>query len=186
MLRNLTYFFILGFLLNACVFSNCETIDLTKEEKSYFDTFQTNKTLKFKNKILNSTIIFNIDFKIMEYSTCSKIEIGPFVNQYFNIQYESNISDSNWLTQFSIYFEKEKKQKKCFKEFRCLDFYTNFYDETDKLKWIEFKNKPLQVLFLDKHKFKEQPNNYVKAIYWSKKYGLVRFDTFDGQYFELQ
>lgn len=181
------------FLLNSCLFSNCNEVQLSKDDKTWIQCYGNVDTILFTSNYSNVDT-FVLEEKYDAYTTCSKFELGPDVYNYIGIDY-SKLSNSKKSSQH-IYIGIDKdfshgEGRECIKSFQIYDLNASF-DSLNKrnlnIKWVEFprlsKNKIKSMNFEVGDEFSGTSED-IKSFVWSKKYGLLRYELKTGEIFSL-
>lgn len=196
MIRNLKLIItliILGFVTNSCQFSGCEVKNISKSEQEWFDCYNEDQILTFKNQYgnIDTFIVQNID---TTYSPCNKFELGPNQYQKISISLKSNrLEKSRVFNGIQIIFEQSYDEDYCDKSFYMFDYksYRNtnidrYFD--DSLLILNNLNKEEVHCFIfdSKHDDYYNTNDYgLRKFYWSKKNGLVKYIIQDSLEYEL-
>ena len=187
-LKFLLVYCLIHYLTGCNWYSNCPKLDLTEEELSWFNAYELGDIIVLEsNKNKRDTLI--VVGKTYGYSPCNKFELGPFQHGEFSIKlvprYDS--MDSDFL---SIYYHFEKWDSIVTKKaFVVYDLHlSNDYGKRklkEKRIFLQQKKDSIDTYLTDSTNSYLNNNQYVISFNWSKEYGLVKYETSQGEIFEL-
>lgn len=188
------YFAIVAVSLTSCVFSNCKQILLSKEDNKWFDFYQINDTLIYKcSDALIDTII--IDEYEHYLSDCNKIESSEY--QYEQAKCSGSLlrnkrkvkGDKAFIIEFSKYLQDSNSS--CSKYFTVynlvVDEFTDHREKFNirKIKLPNWKDE-IETFFVQEGRGnRSRGKGRINSFYWSKEYGLVRYETKKGEVYDL-
>lgn len=177
-------------LLNSC--GKCVETNLTDEEKKWFSIYEKGQTIIFKSNEGNLDTLFVSEKKEGHGNeNCNYYGIGPIQPNIMYIILKLKNCKSEWNCDVGISVSKDQVDKKCFPGFYAFGLYQegNLKNEDSKLE--NFKISTTDKRFNDVYKFEDGVNaknsslTFIKSFHWDKKEGLIRYDTSEGEIFEL-
>ncbi len=173
--------------LTGCLFSNCEKIDLKKEDLKKLEFYNGLKYLVFKSDSGNVDTL-TVTFNDLSYSPCNKFELSEFQYQNRDISFKnsgwhgdtySGISfslDNEYRDDSSAVFYLNVHCAMCeYDEFSSIDTITNIHSSKTyickKFSWDGSAGSG---------KDKE-----IEDFHWNDSIGLVRYTTHSGEKYEL-
>lgn len=180
--------------LNRCVTSGCTKISLSKSEKEWIQVYDSNQVVVFRSN-LKHLDTFIVSYVYDLYTPCNRIELSQYEYNYSIVKLKSKRCHGSYHCEVSLEFSKklqESEQIQCNKYFRVFDLWSDDFDLLDSLKKqnisLNSSNEKIDTYYFD------QENNakdidagicFIKSFNWNKKRGLVRYETKDGEIFEL-
>jgi len=181
----------------GCIFSNCEKVELSSNDRSWMNAYSLGDSLLFESNL--STIdTFLITYHASFFSDCNKFEKGPL--QYEEsairaVKINQTVKDDHYSCGF--YFRQTKefqvtKEEISSKKLNVFDFNTkSFHELKNKASEVFIqtqyhKGEKLGYLFENKDTNRRRPcTNRVSSFVWSKHYGLLQFELESGEKFTL-
>ncbi len=181
------------FTLQSCLFSNCNEISLSEEERKWVEFYEKSDTLIFSN---NEDVrdIFVLSKKYEDYTTCSKIELGPDVYNYLGITFLETGKPNKRSNKINISLKKDFQHianNEFIKSFQVFDLRSSFDNPEDTALVTEYidlqglKSRIKTYFFKVGDSFSDNTNNKIRSYNWSKKFGLVKYVLKNGQTFHL-
>lgn len=176
-------------LLNSC---NCVETHLTKEEKEWFLVYKKGQNIIFKSNLGNlDTIIVGEKKELHGNKDCNYFGIGSIQNHIMDIRLKYKICRNESYCEGGISISKDLVDEKCFPGFSVLGLtYSDVYQKNEP-KREKIKLTTVNKIFKSAYYFEDGVNadnfgnNYLKSFYWDKKEGLIRYESHDGEVFEL-
>lgn len=176
-------------ILASC---NCVETHLTDEERIWFKAYEKGQIIVFKSNLGNiDTLVVTNKTEIFGNKECNWYEIGTIQNNIINIDLKSKICRNEPYCTGGISISKDKQDEKSFPSFSFLGLmYSKIYQtEEPIMKSVKLtsnnKTYPYALYFEDKVNANNFGNNYLKSFYWDKKEGLIRYESHEGEIFEL-
>lgn len=180
--------------LQSCLFSNCNEIELSKDDRNWANCYQGINSLVFSNDS-NEQAKFNLKSEYEDYTTCSKFELGPDVYNYYGLEF-SQVGKSNKLNnKICINLDRDFEHgadKECIKSFQVLDLGSSFDNTVDTMlvvKYIDlptFSSHPIKTYYFEVgDSFSDKSTDYVRSFYWSRQFGLVQYELINGEIYKL-
>lgn len=183
---------ILIFSLTILTSCHCVETHLTKEEKEWFSAYEKGQSIIFKsNRGHLDTLIVTEKVETFGNKDCNWFEIGTIQNNMLNINFKSKtcLSEANCEGIISISKDKPDEKEIPFIRLFGLEFAPKA--EHSLLKKKSIKLSMTKTVYKSAYFFEDQINsnsygsNYLKSFYWDKKVGLIRYDLYNGEVFEL-
>lgn len=188
-MKNLLLMIVSLVILISC---NCTETNLTKEEKKWFSIYEKGQNLIFKSDRGSlDTIIVLEKVETHNNKNCNYFGIGSMQPNVMIITLKSNACRNEPYCNGEIFISKDKVDRNYVPSFSLygLNQINELEKDTSKLKSIKLNSKDRiykQVyIFTDGLNAKSYGNNYLKSFYWDKNEGLIRYDTNEGEVFEL-
>ncbi|CAM3488023.1 hypothetical protein [Flavobacterium chungbukense] len=190
---NKKVFIIIGiiFFLHSCT-CKCVKTHLTKEEKQWFSVYQKQQEIIFESNLGNLDTLVVVDkYEIYGNKDCNCREIGTIQNNMMNIDLKSKICHNDSYCVSSVSISKDEVSQKSFPSFNLFGlFYSGSHIKSLPQKtWVMLKTTKKKYtnvyIFEDGINAKNFGRGYLKSFYWDKKEGLLRYDTSEGEIFEL-
>jgi len=188
------FILLIALTFESCIFSGCEKLDLAKEDIEWFETYQINQKLFFKNQFnqIDSLIVYD---KSLKYTQCNKFELSEYQYQKIYIRIndlnENNLAKNN---KIQVTFTQKEKKDLSLKNFIVNGFYFNIQDLNTELNDTIIKLKHFNKDKVKCYVFesKNSPayghsNSKLNKFYWNKEKGLVKYiinDTLEYEIFE--
>ena len=144
----------LFWVLNSCVFSNCEKLNLSDADIEWFSCYEEGQTLYFENQYgqVDTLVVFTSK---VYYSQCNKFELDPYQNQNEEIRLnDKNIKQLSGNNRVQIVFTQENKNsssRKVFHMFGSSYATQDDFSRKNALKKIKLKHqKKIIPIFLKK------------------------------------
>ena len=170
----------------------CIKTNLTKDEKQWFSVYKKGQKIIFKSNLGNlDTLSVTDKYESYGNKDCNCNEVGTIQNNMMNIDLQSKICHNNSYCISGISISKDQIDQKCFPSFNIFGLYfSQIHKETlPTEQWLILKTSGKKCshvyIFEDGINAKNYGNNYLKSFYWDKKEGLIRYDTSEGEVFEL-
>lgn len=172
-------------------YSGCQKINLTMEELSWFDVYDIGDTIVLESNKKNRDSLVVV-IKDVDYSPCNKFELGNYQKNKYLVQLTSiNCTSNPDFTTVAYRFDKVDSVE-TIKGFDVYDLsFSNRYKGHLKTEFKKTKIYSLQtkdsvnVYLADSTNCNFSKNQNIISFYWSKENGLVRYETCNGEIFEL-
>ncbi len=180
-------FFLVFIMLYSC---NCRQVDLKDSEKEWLNPYKRGDILVFKSNRGNVDTLFvteKNEFFTNEY--CEWFTIGNTQNQGINIDLKSNICHNESYCESEISIIKSNIDKETAPFFRI--FGLEFSDVISKLIKQKVVLSTTGKIYNNSYLFQSEVNannygnNYLKSFFWDKKDGLIKYESNDGEIFEI-
>ncbi len=177
-------------ILNSC--GKCVETNLTKEEKVWFSIYEKGQTVIFKSNQGNlDTLIVSEKIDDHGNKNCNYYGIGSIQPNimYIILKLKNCKNESNCDVGISV--SKDQVDKKCFPGFYAFGLYQNGVLKNEDSKLQNFKIAATDKIYNNVYQFEDGINaknvslTIIKSFYWDKKEGLIRYDTSEGEIFEL-
>ena len=174
-------------ILTGCLFSDCEKIDLKKEDLAKLEFYDDLEYLVFKSDSNNIETLI-VTGNGLSYSSCNKFELSEFQYQSKTIRF----INSGWHGDFysSISFTLDNK----YRNDSSAVFYLRVHcamNEYNKYVSIDTISNPfLSKSFVGK-KFPwdgslgSGKDDEIRSFHWNDSIGLVRYTTKGGEKYDL-
>ena len=182
---------LLAIILNSCT---CVETHLTNEEKEWFSAYKKGETIIFKSNLGNLDTI-SIIKKIETHGNkeCNWLEIGTIQNHIMRIVFKPKVCRNESYCEGVIGISKDEIDEESLPFFRIfgLEYDPNLQKNKLKLKEENIKlittneNYPSAYYFENGVNANGYGTNSPKSFYWDKKDGLIKYETKDGEVFEL-
>lgn len=177
-------------ILSSC--GKCIETHLTIHEKEWFCVYKKNQNIIFKSNLNHlDTIVVTEKIETHNNMDCNYYGIGPMQPHVMYITLNSKICHNESYCDGGIFISKDQADKIFFPSFRLFGlYYSKINPEIlDKEEWLILNTSQKKYshvyIFEDGINAKNFGNNYLKSFYWDKKEGLIRYDTSEGEVFEL-
>lgn len=189
MKTNLIFTMLALIVLGSC---NCVETHLTKEEREWFNSYEKGQNIIFKSNRGNlDTIVIEEKLETYGNKECNWFQIGSIQNNMINVVLKPKTCRTEFYCDGGISIDKDHLDEKCFPGFRLFGLmYSKSYQENNPLQvkiklMINDKIYPSAYCFEDGINANNFGNNYLKSFCWDKKEGLIKYETHDGEVFEL-
>ena len=192
MKKNIILLFSAIFLLflNSC--GKCVETNLTDEEKKWFSVYEKGQSMIFKSNLGNMDTIVAVE-KVKQHnnSDCNYYGIGPMQPEIMFITLKLKNCNNGSYCEGGIFISKDEADKIFNPSFRLfgLSYSQAYVNSLSKETWLVLKTtkgKYTKVhVFEDGINAKSFGRGYLKSFYWDKNEGLIRYDTNEGEIFEL-
>jgi hypothetical protein len=185
---------LIALTFESCIFSDCEKLDLVNEDIEWFEPYEINQKLFFKNQFndIDSMIVYD---KSLKYTQCNKFELSEYQYQkaYLRINdlNESNLARNN---KIQITFTQKEKKDLSLKNFVVYGYYFNIHDLNTELNdtIIDLKHFNKDKVKCYVFESKNSPayghsTSKLNKFFWNKEKGLVKYivnDTLEYEIFE--
>ena len=173
--------------LQSCLFSNCNEIKLSKEDKSWMAPYNNVESVVFKSD-QNNLDTFFFKERSESYTTCTKIELGPNIYNSSGMSFQSKNTSKKSPKGFYIGLTKDyfhELPSGCIIDLDVFDLNLHF----DSIKDLNFEivvNLHNQRKYYTIRESRESgQNTTIKSYNWSKKSGLMRYEMNTGEFFHL-
>lgn len=177
-------------LLNSC--GKCIETNLTNEEKEWFSVYEKGQTMIFKSNLGHlDTLVVAEKVKQHNNSDCNYYGIGPMQPEIMFITFKLKNCNNESYCEGGIFISKDEAYKIFNPSFRLfgLSYSQAFANLLSKETWCVLKTTKRKYtnvyVFEDGINAKSFGRGYLKSFYWDKKEGLIRYDTSEGEIFEL-
>jgi hypothetical protein len=184
---------ILSILLFVFVCScNCVETNLTKEEREWFSTYEKGQMIVFKSNLGKlDTIVVTEKIETHNNKNCNWFEIGPTQPNIMFITLKHKVCHNDPYCEGKIFISKDKENEKCYPGFSFFGLL-----QKNELKYLVPKLEKIKLISRNKvysqvYCFEDGVNangygiNSPKSFCWDKKEGVIRYETHDGEVFEL-
>ena len=180
---------LLAIVLNSCT---CVETHLTEDEKSWFSAYDKGQVIIFKSNLGNlDTIVVTEKLETHNNKNCNWFEIGTIQPEIMFITLKSKICHNNSYCEGQIFISKGKESEKCYPGFSFFGLLQKnepkyLVSNLEKIKLIVS-----DVTYSQVYHFENGVNangygtNSPKSFYWDKRAGLIKYETHDGEVFEL-
>jgi hypothetical protein len=177
--------------------SGCKKVSLSKSDLEWFNAYEEGDTLIFRSQTGEKDTLVVITAGSY-YSDCNRFELGDY--QYntakFSMRYIKNGKLEMLENTIELSFSKgieNRNQSNSSKRFSVWDLDSSPKDmsivETEEIQLSTTKNKHLVYVFLAGDSWYTRDSDSgsfdLEAFYWSKNYGLMRYDKKGGDIYEL-
>jgi hypothetical protein len=176
-------------LLCSC---NCVETHLTKEEKEWFSVYKEGQNIIFKSNLGNLDTIIVVEKKELHGNKdCNYFGIGSTQPHVMFITLKSKICQNDPYCEGEIFISKDKENEKCYPGFSFFGLLQKNDLEYLVPKLEKIKLNITNITYSEVYCFEEGVNangygiNSPKSFCWDKKEGLIRYETRDGEVFEL-
>jgi hypothetical protein len=175
---------ILEICIKGCIFIGCEIIKLPTKEKKYFKESKLDENFIFKSNLGRFDTLKVV--KLYDrYTSCNKWERSNYQYNKNYIALSSSLSNGKIYINYTINYLKEIERGFNFK-----DLYGYFYDDEikeciERVKISSFKDS-LECYTFNTSNSKSDYNGIIKSFSWNKEHGFLRYETKEGEVFELQ
>jgi hypothetical protein len=185
-MKNYILIFI-ALMLNSCT---CKQVNLTENEKQWLDPYEKGDLLVFKSNLGNiDTIVVTKKVNFYTNENCEWFTIGDTQNQGINIDLKPKKCHNKSYCEGEISIIKSTVEKDTAPFFRI--FGLEFSKNTSHLIKREIILSTNGKVYNSAYLFQEglnadnYGNNYMKSFIWDKKDGLIRYESADGEIFEI-
>jgi hypothetical protein len=191
-IKNTLLLILFTIILSSCNFCNCVETHLTEDEKSWFSAYEKGQKIIFKSNLGNLDTI-EITKKVETYGNkdCNWFEIGRIQNNIMSIEFKPKVCHNESYCDGGMYIGKDDINKKAFPTFILFGL-----TQKNGLKYLVPKQENIKLITTSKtysqvYHFEKGVNaksfgtNPPKSFYWDKKDGLIKYETKDGEVFEL-
>ena len=186
------FVFLIFFACNP--FKDCNKVKVDENQLAWLESFKTRKNLRYKSD-LGKIKKFKIKKKPEYYTECLKLSRGANIYQFLGYRMlpmsGSTKEDSIFSIDLHEYISTEDFDYS-YKGITIFGYDVSFNDETNPKLRLDtlLLNETLVVVSYffergDGLNPQSPKGDYTKNFHWSKKYGLVRFETLKGEVFEL-
>lgn len=177
------------FILYSC---NCVETNLTKEEREWFSAYEEGQMIIFKSNLSNlDTIIVAEKIETHNNKNCNWFEMGATQPNVMFITLKHKFCNNDPYCEAKIFISKDKEDEKCYPGFSFFGLLEKnepayLIPKLEKIKLI-MKNK----IYSQVYCFEDGLNangygiNSSKSFCWDKKEGLIKYETHEGEIFEL-
>lgn len=177
-------------LLNSC--GKCIETNLTNEEKEWFSVYKKGQNIIFKSNLSRlDTIVVTEKIRQHNNSNCNYYGIGPMQPEIMFITLKLKNCDNESYCEGGIFISKDEAGKIFNPSFRLfgLSYSQSYANLLSKETWCVLKTTKRKYtnvyVFEDGINAKSFGRGYLKSFHWDKKEGLIRYDTSEGEIFEL-
>lgn len=188
-IKKILLFILFTIFLNSC---NCVETKLTDDEKEWFSAYDKGQIIIFKSNLGNlDTIEVSEKLETHNNKNCNWIEIGTTQPEIMFITLKPKICRNNSYCEGQIFISKVKESEKCYPGFSLFGLL-----QKNGLKYLIPKLEKIKLIATNKtysqvYHFENGVNangygtNSPKSFYWDKKDGLIKYETKEGEVFEL-
>jgi hypothetical protein len=184
--------------LSSCFQTGCKKIDLSHEEKVWFDVFEKGDLFLYKKDDLTIDT-FKVTGISLSYTVCNKFELSKY-------QYNEGGGRLKLLNSRSVYPKKVlvnftkslqyngQERDPCLKYFTVFDLSSDCIKDlggipVDSIEVPGIPNRLLMTYRFDKDSSYMHDSNgghtYLTSFNWSKEYGLIRYTTNKDEVFDF-
>ncbi|MFH7011071.1 hypothetical protein ACHRV5_04325 [Flavobacterium sp. FlaQc-52] len=184
-------FVIVASTLSSCN-CKCTKTHLSKDEKEWFSAYKKGQQIIFKSNLGKLDTLFVADkYETYDNKECNCYEVGNLQYNMMHIDFKSRICHNDSYCVSGVSISKDEINKKSFPTFNVFGL---FYPDVQVKpipteSWVvlrtSLKKYTHVYVFEDGINAKNFGNNYLKSFYWDKREGLIRYDTGEGEIFEL-
>lgn len=181
-------FVLLVYLLQSCVFSNCEQKDLPQSEKEWTKPFKTGQKWVYtsnKDRVDTLTVLEVRDI----YSPCNKLELGDYEFNQIDIRLKSNLLTKKTYGDIQFITSVDNEEGRISQLFCFIDLsdtYNDLNKEVVQSKvFVPKRSDSVRAYTFNQSNSKSEYEGIISSFSWSKKHGIVRYETKDGEVFEL-
>ncbi len=182
------------FLVSSCnPFNNCEKVNVDKNELEWINGISNRDTLVFKSNFgkIKQYIVENIT---SDYSSCNKIELSPYIYESLGLKMfplsEPKSEDSTFSILLYEHYDSEE-YKWAYKGINVFSYHVSIKDESNNAlitDTIAINNSKIKTYYFERGVYepiKSDMGSNMKSFHWSKKLGLVQFETAKNEIFKL-
>lgn len=171
---------------------NCVETHLTKEEKEWFSVYNKGQIIVFESNRGNyDTIEVTEKLETHGNKDCNWIEIGTIQPHIMSVTFKPKVCHNESYCEGGISINKDKVDEITFPSFSLFGlYYSKLYQIIEPQKRV-VKLSNTNKSYSSAYYFEDGVNangfgtNCPKSFYWDKKEGLIRYDSKDGEIFEL-
>jgi hypothetical protein len=187
--KGIALLILLSIVLYSC---NCVETHLTKDEKAWFSAYEKGQTIIFKSNLGNlDTIEITKKLETHGNKNCNWLEIGTIQNHIISTTFKAKVCRNESYCDGGISISKYDVDEKAFPSFSLFGlFFSKSYNKQE-LKTDSVKLNTTNKIYSQVYHFENGVNangsgvNPPKSFYWDKKEGLIKYETKDGEIFEL-
>jgi len=176
----ISLFLISSTVFTSCLFSNCDQILLSDEDKAWCELYDTSQVLIFKSNLGN---IDTFTITTTNYlSQCNKFELSDYQYQRMSVVYNKN---NHEFASLSI--QKTTQNKPCTKTIQIGNLKSDFsHLATEYIQLPNVKNSVKSNYFLASAntEITNFDSRKIKSFNWHKTFGLLQYITQDGEIFK--
>lgn len=196
MINTISIFLPIILVLQSCVFSDCKRVELTHDEKEWFNAYRTDDTLLFRSNLgkIDTLVVKSMSDS---YTACNKFELGDYQYNEAGMVLQSSNSHGLGSGHSKIFMNFTKSLQydtlePCDKYFKVFDLFSERIGAMDSIP-----SDTLQISGLSNHlvTYLFKPGVYasdgdsgdqkIVSFNWSKEYGLVRYTIFTGEVYDF-
>ncbi len=185
---------VLLLILCAIIFNSCNCVEtqLTDDEKEWFSAYDKGQIIIFKSN-LGSIDTIEVSEKLQTHNNknCNWLEIGRIQPEIMFITLTSKNCQNDPYCEGQMFISKSKESEKCYPGFSFFGLL-----QKNELKYSLPNLEKIKLIMSNKtysqvYHFENGVNangfgiNSPKSFYWDKKEGLIKYETKDGEIFEL-
>ncbi|OXB10873.1 hypothetical protein B0A81_02605 [Flavobacterium plurextorum] len=177
-------------VINSC--GKCVETNLTKEERAWFSVYEKGQSIVFKSNLGNlDTLLVSEKIETHNNKDCNYYGIGPMQPNIMFITIESKVCHNAPYCNGEIYISKDKIDVSYLPSFSLFGLNQKGELTEDASKFRKINLTTTNILCSQVYHFEDNinasngGNNYLKSFDWDKKEGLIRYDTNEGEIFEL-
>lgn len=189
LLKNILFCKYLVLVLYSCNLDvNCNKVTLAKADLDFFNIYNISDTiiLKSNKEHFDTLIVFD---KFRRFSRCNKFELGKNQFEQFTITLTSKMktkgSNNLVILSFKMRSDEREISEKCFYVYD-LSFCKEVAERDvicDSLYSDKIKTNINTYFFNTSNSLSD--GSYIKSFNWSKEFGLIRYETKEGEVFQL-
>ncbi|QSB26056.1 hypothetical protein [Flavobacterium sp. CLA17] len=177
-------------LLNSC--GKCIETQLTYAEKEWFSVYNKGETIIFKSNLGNiDTLVVIEKIETHNNKDCNYYGIGSTQPNIMSMTIKSNSCHNNPYCNGEVFISKDKSDVNYLPSFSLFGLNQKGDLQNDILKLKTMKLTTTNTWYNLVYHFEDGINTsnggnyYLKSFDWDKKEGLIRYDTSEGEVFEL-
>lgn len=181
------FFYLIPFILilfNSCFFEGCKVVDLPSDERKLINKYKVNQKFVFKSNLENYDTLIILEHR-ESYTSCNKLEVSDY---QFNITRLRLVSKR---FKGPIYFLKTATEdvNSIHKSINFIDLGNQFErnelnDCIDTIQLKLFKDS-ITCYTLNTTNSVSDYNGIFRLFSWSDEYGFLKYETKQGEIFEL-
>mgnify|MGYP003576143727 FL=1 len=189
--------FFLTIILGTFIFFNsctckCIKTHLTKDEKEWFSVYEKGQQIIFKSNLGKfDTLTVKDKYETYGNKGCNCYEIGTIQDHVMGIELKAKTCYNEPYCDGGISISKEAVDQKSFPVFGLFGLiydkrFQSLFPQKEDILLSTIKNRIYHTYHVeDGVNANNGGNNYLQSFYWDKKEGLIRYDTKEGEVFEL-
>lgn len=179
---------ILTIFLSLLSISCCHKVDLTDSEKEWCHPYQQGQILVFKSNRNNFDTILVSRKEMFHTNKGCNIGIGTAQNEGVQIDLKPKACRTEFYCEVEISIIKDENEDQTLPFFRVfgLEYERNYNNSKLIEKTIPSLDRNYKAFYFEKGiNCNGYGNNYLKSFYWSKKIGLLQYESTNGEIFKL-
>jgi len=186
-MRNYLSFILIPFIISSCVFSNCKVKDLPKSEKKWINNYKIGKEYIFKSNLERTDTLTVVDM-MDDYTPCNKLALGESQFNIIKVQLLSSKLSKTTYGDIALIMSTEESEEIGIL-FAFVDLQHTFYELEREVEqypvFVAKYNDSILAFNFNENNCTSSWGKTIKSFSWSKKYGIVQYETKEGERFEL-